>query len=157
MRLSLLGNNLNHWMWWSRQNQGRRMEFAVQGRSVTTVPKRERKSPGVLDGDWLNQREVSLVLFFCLKKKNFYSFIYIDKVTSCFQILWLWSITIIYVDAYIVLDLISGTPSRCPLSLKIPVVFWAPPISLMTHPRLLQDFCLIPRTSPSWRAEGGWF
>lgn len=38
------------------------MEFAVQGRSVTTVPKRERKSPGVLDGDWLNQREVSLVL-----------------------------------------------------------------------------------------------
>ena len=63
------------------------MEFAVQGRSVTTVPKRERKSPGVLDGDWLNQREVSLVLFFCLKKRNFYSFIYIDKVTSCFQIL----------------------------------------------------------------------
>ena len=49
--------------------------------------KKVRKSPGVLDGDWLNQREVRLVLYFCWKKNNFSSFIYIDKVTSCFQIL----------------------------------------------------------------------
>lgn len=51
------------------------------------------------------------------KKKNFSSFIYMDKVTSCFLILKIISITIIiYVDAYIVSDLVSETPSRCPLS-----------------------------------------
>lgn len=62
--------------------------------------------------------------FFVKKKKNFSFFIYIDKVTSCFQILKIISITIIiYVDAYIVSDLVSETPSRCPLSFRqIPMV-----------------------------------
>lgn len=49
----------------------------------------------LLDGNWMNQREVRLG-FFC-KKKEFFFFIYINRVTSCFQILvnGLCSITII--------------------------------------------------------------